>query len=368
MKLFINSFLLIFLAATISFGATFAPLTSSNDGKIVVRKVKTQTIVEYTLDASVSEAVNKELQDASVCPYENWEYYKEISKHILMRSLPQDLIEIILRMKNNNEPAVLIVHNFPVDEFIPETPRSGDCPPSKFIDPIHGKGFVSEISLLGLCSILGAHPDYDENEKDGTYIHQIIPRNDAKSIGEISSYGSAIAFGPHTENVHQEPALKFFSLLGLRGDVKVDTSILLLDDILDYLKNNLPEGKTFEWFMDQMGKDYIQKTGPTFGKHQSSILCPILTITEKGERKFKFNTTNNRTVGCDEDTLFVSDFIKNMLLSDELQKKCFTNINLKRGTLLLFNNWEVMHGRCGFNIDPNNWRWLQRCYFAVDKE
>jgi len=368
MKLFISSFLLISLFGTMSFGATCEPLISGNCSNIVIRKVKTQTIIEYTLDASVSEAVNKELQDANVCPYENWEYYKEKSQNVLMRCLPQDLIEIILRMKNNNESAALIVHNFPVDEFIPETPRSGDCPPSKFIDPINGKGFVSEICLLGLCSILGAHPDFDENEKDGTYIHQIIPRDDAKSIGEISSYGSSIAFGPHTENVHQEPALKFFSLLGLRGDAKVNTSILLLDDILDYLKHHLPEGKTFEWFIQQMGKDYIQKTGPTFGKHQSSILCPILTVDEKGERKFKFNTTNNRTVGCDEDSLFVSEFIKDMLLNEDFQKQCFTNINIKRGTLLLFNNWEVMHGRCGFNIDPDNWRWLQRCYFALDVE
>lgn len=282
--------------------------------------------------------------------------------------MPKDLIEIILRMRNNNDPVVLMVHNFPVDDHIPQTPRTGDCPPNKFTDPENGKGFVSEICLLGLCSMLGAHPDFDENEKDGTYIHQIIPRDDKKSINEISSYGSAMAFGPHTENVHQDPALKFFSLVGLRGDPKVDTSVILLDDILSYLKNNLPEGKTYEWFINQMEKNYIQKTGPTFGKHQSSIFAPILKSSLNGELKFKFNTTNDRTVGCDEDSLFVSEFIKNMLLSKEFQEHCFTNFNLKKGTLLLFNNWEVMHGRSGFKIDYENWRWLQRCYFALDKE
>ena len=137
---------------------------------------------------------------------------------------------------------------------------------------------------------------------------------------------------------------------------------------MSYLQNNLPEGKTYNWFIEQMSKDYIQKTGPTFGKHQNSILAPILRMSANGERKFKFNTTNNRTVGCDEDSQFVAEFIKNMLLSEDFKKHCFTNFNLKRGTLLLFNNWEVLHGRCAFKINPENWRWLQRCYFALDKE
>ncbi len=366
-----NIFTSILLLFSFSFSVLFTnteELRSSNDGKIVVRKIKTQTIVEYTLDASVSEVINQALQDANINPYENWEYYKNPARDILLHHLPQDLIDIILQMKNDNNPAVLVVHNFPVDKYIPQTPRNGDCPPSKFEDAVNGKGFVSEICLLGLCSLLGAHPDFDENEKDGTYIHQIIPRDDEKSKNEISSYGSALAFSPHTENVYQEPALKFFSLIGLRGDIKVDTSVILLDDILNYLKNHLPEEKSYEWFLEQMAKNYIQKTGPTFGKNQTSILAPILTLSETGERKFKFNTTNNRTEGCDEDTLFVSEFIKNMLLSEDFKEQCFTNFNLKKGTLLLFNNWEVMHGRCGFKIDYDNWRWLQRCYFALDKE
>lgn len=364
MKLQINLFSF-FIALFFNF---FIKTEFYTTGNFTVRKIKTQIIVEYTLDESISVFVNEELQNVNINPYENWEFYKNISKEVLLKYLPNDLIEIIKSMKNNNETAVLIIHNFPVDSVIPKTPQTGDCPPNKFNDPINGKGFVSEICILGLCSLFGAHPDYDENEKDGTYIHQIIPRNDGKSMSEISSYGSSIAFGPHTENVHQEPALKFFSLLGLRGDPKVNTNIILLDDILEYLKNNLPEGKTFEWFIEQMKKDYIQKTGPTFGRYQGSIMAPILTINKNGERKFKFNTTNNRTVGCDEDSCFVANHIKEMLLSKDFKQKCFTNLNLKRGTLLLFNNWEVMHGRDAFQLDPENWRWLQRCYFAVDTE
>ena len=117
-----------------------------------------------------------------------------------------------------------------------------------------------------------------------------------------------------------------------------------------------------------MARDYVQKTGPTFGKNQISILAPILKVSPNGERILKFNTSNDRTIGCDEDSLFVSEFIKTMLLSEDFKQNCFTNVNLKKGTLLLFNNWEVMHGRGGFKIDPDNWRWLQRSYFALDAE
>lgn len=325
-----------------------------------------QVVIEYTLDPIVSVNINIDLKDEQIDPYTNWEYYKERSKKVLLKYLPQELINIILAMKNENNPTVLIIHNFPVDEIIPATPTTGDCPPNKWQDAINGKGYVSEASILGICSILGSHPDYDENEKDGTYIHQIIPKDDVKSKEEISSYGSAIAFGPHTENVYDPNALKFFCLLGLRGDPKVNTHIMLLDDILSYLQSHLPEGKTYDWFLEQMKKEYIQKTGPTFRNNQKYLMASILTVLPDGSRQLRFNTTNNRTEGIDEDSCFVATFIKDMLLSNDFQANCFLNINLKRGDLLLFNNWEVMHGRGAFTIDQENWRWLQRCYFALD--
>lgn len=327
-----------------------------------------QVVMEYTLDPMVSIKVNADLKDEQIDPYTNWEHYKKRSKEVLLACLPQELINVILAMKDENKPAVIIIHNFPVDEIIPATPKTGDCPTSKWQDSVNGKGYVSEASILGVCSILGSHPDCDENEKDGTYIHQIIPRDDVKSKGEISSYGSAIPFGPHTENVYDPNALKFFCLLGLRGDPRVNTNIMLLDDILFYLQTHLPEGKSYDWFLEQMKRDYIQKTGPTFRENQKYLMAPILTILSDGSRQLRFNTTNDRTEGIDEDSRFVANFIKDMLLSEDFQTNCFLNINLKKGDLLLFNNWEVMHGRGAFNIDQENWRWLQRCYFALDKE
>jgi len=332
----------------------------------IAQKIQSQTIIQYTLDPEISQHINDELANISIDPYTNWPFYQTFAKEILEQYLPEELVMVIRNMNTLNNPVVLVVHNFPCDIYLPETPRDGHRPFSKFDDLEHGKGFVSEICLLGLCSLLNAHPDYDENEKDGTYIHQIIPRDDPQSTSEVSSYGSAMPFGPHTENVYQEQPLKFFALLGLRGDVRVNTGVILLDTILDYLQHHVPPGKTYEWFIEQMKKDYLQKTGPTFGAHQFSIQAPILTITPSGHRIFKFNTTNNRTVGCDADTYFVSEFLKNMLLSPEFKEHCFTMFNLQKGTLLLFNNWEVMHSRDSFTIDPQNWRWLQRCYFALN--
>lgn len=339
----------------------FLPLALCGNSHIQVKKMHNQTILEYTLDAEVSERLNVLVGSCNIDPYKNWDYYKVFAKAALQRVLPADLLDIIHTMRNSAYPTALIVHNTPTDTVIPKTPEDGNRPPVK--GEQDGKSYVSETVLLGICSLLDAYPDFDENEKDGTYINQIIPRDDAASKAVASSYGSEIPFFAHTENVYTPQPLKFFSLLCLRGTPNVFTSMIFLEDILAAIK---ADGK--EWMLEEMAKpQFLMKSGPSFlGKERRIVPLPILDVIN-GERCYRFNANHDRVEGINDTAKEIVAYLTNLLKSDEFQSAHKVGINLQRGDLLLFNNWEVMHARDSFKIDKSNWRWLQRCYFMLNE-
>lgn len=347
-----------------NWGLTLYLLLLSNllyGNHISIRKMHNQTVLEYTLDEQVSHAFNNLMGKETSDPYKDWNLYKVIAKEALEKVLPEDLKQIILHMRSSNEPTALIVHNMPIDTNIPETPQNGIRPP--IAGQPGGKGYVSESLLFGLCSILNATPDFDENEKDGTYINQIIPKNDEESKKVASSAGSEIPFYAHTENVYTRTPLKFFSLLCLRGDPKVFTSMIFLDDILEYIKQDKRED-----VIEEMKKpQFLMKSGPSFGNKAKRIeLLPILDEIN-GERIYRFNANVDRVEGINNTAKEVVAYLTKILKSEEFLAKNKVSINLKKGDLLLFNNWEVMHARDSFIIDKENWRWLQRCYFMLNE-
>ena len=344
-----------------SLAALILPITLLGGDHIKITQIHNQTVLDYTLDEQVSkdfnELINVETKDA----YKNWDHYKVVAKEALERVLPQDLKDIIYNMRHTNVPTALVVHNMPIDNVIPQTPQNGIRPP--VTGEVDGKGYASECTLLGLCSMLDSYPDFDENEKDGTYINQIIPRDDAKSKAVASSNGSEIPFFAHTENVYSPKPLKFFSLLCLRGDPKVSTSMLFLDDILAAIKADGKEDMIEEMKISQ----FIMKSGPSFeGRGRRLITLPILEQID-GERIYRFNANLDRVEGANDRAKEIVAYLTNLLKSKEFFDSSKISVTLSKGDLLLFNNWEVMHARDAFKIDKNNWRWLQRCYFMLNE-
>lgn len=334
---------------------------------ITLKKIHNQNVMEYTLDPKVSRAFNEILKDQTTDAYKEWDYYKSFAKNALNSVLPEDLKQIIKSMSINNYPTALIIHNMPIDTYIPCTPENGIRPPE--LGEINGKGYASEATLLGLCSMLDAQPDYDENEKDGTYINQIIPRDDEKSRKVASSNGSEVPFYAHTENIYSVPPLKFFSLLCLRGDPKVATSMIFLDNILEYIKNDSRfDASMREEIAAEITKPhFVMKSGPSFeGRLGKAVLLPILE-EKNGSRIFRFNANPGRMSGISPLSQFVVDYLTGILQSPEFLENNKTSIILQQGDLLLFNNWEVMHARDAFKLDKNNWRWLQRIYMMLNE-
>lgn len=340
---------------------------SMTDEFCTEKKIHGQTIVEYTLPEIYSDRFNELFKDETKDPYLEWDYYRDRAKENLSKVLPPSLLQTIKNMRTLNNPTALIVHNMPIDSEIPPTPHNGNRPPKKGQN--NGKGYVSEATILGVCSLLDACPDYDEREKDGTYINQIIPRNDAKSKSVASSFGSEVPFYAHTENVYQEPPLKFFSLLCLRGDPKVATSMIFRDKILDYIRNHSTTIPAFgDWVIEEMQKpQFIMKSGPSFENARVEQILPILTTSNEREQVFRFNANPGRMSGINETAEFIVDYLKNILTSSDFLDKSRTEVVLSKGDFLLFNNWEVMHARDSFKIDKQNWRWLQRCYFMLNE-
>lgn len=199
-------------------------------------------------------------------------------------------------------------------------------------------------------------------EKLGTPIHQIIPVNDDIHKAQASSFGSQVEFLPHTENVYQIPPLKFFTLLCLRGDPKVATRIIFLNDILSFIQIESPE--KYHKIVEDMKKSlYTMTSGPSFQASRIEEVLPILEETVTGETIFRLNVNPGRTDGVTEEAAETVQFLKDVILSKKFSP-FYQSIHLKKGDLILFNNWKIMHSRDSFEIDPMNWRWLQRCYFA----
>lgn len=325
-------------------------------------------ILEYTLDRAATYAFIKKVEECPLDPYDQPLAYKESARQWLLEAMPPGFVEIVKELDTSGEN-VLLIHNFPVDAYVPATPRNGARPPKvehdasgHLIENQMAKGFVSEAALLGLCGLLDCDPDYDEREKDGVFINQIIPVNAEKYRGQESSFGSDLAFSWHTENIYQMRPLRFFSLLCLRSDPKVATGVLFVDDILEAARSRYP--KQFDHLMEQMRlPQFVMATGGSFENARVEAVLPILAQDDRGQMVFRLNLSPGRMRGVSSQGDEVIRMLSDTILSEEFAREHTHRIVLQNGDCLLLNNWKSMHSRDAFKIDPLNWRWLQRMYF-----
>jgi len=330
------------------------------DGFTSSRKIE-----EFTLKEDIPTCFEKEIGD-NADSYLDFLNQVGVAGGILEKILPENLKKSISDLDSKNGADLIVVHNFPVDSKIPPTPEDSKRPPSKYScisleECRRAKGFVSEAAILGVAHLLRAKPYYAATEKDGTIINQIVSLEGRKYKAQASSYGSSLELLPHTENVYQIPPLKYFSLLCLRGDPKVATSIIFVKDIFDALKKKYP--MEYKNIFKTMSKPlFIMSAGPSHDKKIAKSILPILELGEDGDFLFRLNLNEGRTVGINKEARKTVKILRNLITSDWFKKNYFYKIHLNKGDYILFNNWKVMHARDAFEIDPKNRRWLQRCY------
>lgn len=324
---------------------------------------------EYTLDKEISKNFEIIINDIQIDPYGDPSEYSILVGQQLEKLLPEKIKNEIRKMNSTESPGLIIIHNFPIDSFIPETPRNSKRPPSRMFTKskddftlAKSKGFVSEAAILAVGYLLNVDPFYEEEEKDRTIINQIIPINDSKYEDSLSTFGSKFELLPHTESIYQVPPLKYFSLLCLRGDPKVATSIIFFEKIISYISTFYPD--RIEWVLNLISKPlFIMSSGPTHENSKSQVILPILEADGGREDILRLNLNPGRTVGITPEADEVVNFLREIITSEKFKRDNSEKIYLNSGDFILFKNWKVMHSRDAFSIDEDNWRWLQRCYF-----
>lgn len=181
----------------------------------------------------------------------------------------------------------------------------------------------------------------------------------------ISSHGSSLDFFPHVDN----PDLPItgeklpneigkcpdtLTLLSLKSQENVFTSLLLLDDILENLSDDEIELLSQPLF-DVKRPDSFEKDNVSINN------LPLLTKYD-GKYYSRFDYHNISTK--DPLSLQVLNKFRQISLNENLWKK----FNLKPGEVIIFNNQRTLHTRNKFTskFDGND-RWLLRLFGLWEK-
>lgn len=212
--------------------------------------------------------------------------------------------------------------------------------------------------LISFNVALGLYPVVYEGENDGQLIRNVCPKKSTQF--HISSHGSSLDFFPHVDNpdlpiVGEIASSKIgrcpdtLTLLSLRSQDNVFTSLLLLDDILENLSDD-----DIKLLSQPLFK---VKRPDSFEKDNISINNLPLLTKHNGRYYSRFDYHNISTT----DSLCLKALNKFREIS--LNERLWKRFNLKPGELIIFNNQRTLHTRNKFTPKFNgNDRWLLRLF------
>lgn len=282
----------------------------------------------------------------------NNELYTAAMKIVEERNLVSKNREDLLTLETQD----FLIKSLNIDPILPPTPIE--------------TGFINEsqlqtsiLELIAFNISLGLYPVVYEGENNGRLIRHVCPKKSADH--QISSHGSALDFLPHVdnpdlpitgeacpENIARCPDT--LSLLSLRSQENVYTSLLILDDILcDLSENDLTLLSS---------NNFIISRPDSFENSSSSIVnLPILNYADK---KYYSRFDYHNTSSTDPDCLNALNRFKAL----SLNTKYWRSFNLQPGEVLIFNNQRTSHSRNKFICKFDGYdRWLLRLFGVWDK-
>ncbi|MFN9646008.1 MAG: TauD/TfdA family dioxygenase [Cyanobacteriota bacterium] len=242
----------------------------------------------------------------------------------------------------------LLVDNAPIDATqLPPAPRDGQRPA--------GKSWCSEAVLLHTQRALGLRPFAYAEECGGALIHQIAP---VAGESHVASSAGRVPLGFHTDLAILRPPHRphFLTLICLRNEAQTPTLIAELDDALAALHQRGP-GLIAILRQPRFRLESPPRLRLWNGKILVSEPRPLLTPGPSGREALAANLNSVRALDPEAEAALLAF---QAVLPDVTRP-----IPLRPGSLLIFNNFRVLHGRAA--IRPGQ-RWLQRVYSSRSLE
>ena len=124
-------------------------------------------------------------------------------------------------VKNDENSAVLLIHNAPIDNNLPISPQTEYCRTEK-------RTFVSEGCLLGFGNIIGNIYSYT-NIRNGDIIRNLCP---IKGKEETNSNAGSKLLTYHMDQAFHNIPPDFIALICLRGDENAFTHLSNTQEVL----------------------------------------------------------------------------------------------------------------------------------------
>ncbi len=268
------------------------------------------------------------------------------------------------RFGNGTGEPFVVIEGLPVQDNMPSTPQA-----------FHDDASVefSDCELLGAMRLSKIEPIAVAYENFGKLMRNVAPVKTA--VKAISSHGSKAPLEWHTDNAYSfesarslddnklgSPSPRFLCFIGMRNrDAKgrpVPTELIPVDAIVAAVSPRLLRAMQVRQFELRPGQS---------NDRQSILNMPLLEFCPVTNKPLlRFNANEGQTVGMTQSAQRTVREVGEVL--DSLESKTIP-ILVEPGTILMFDNYRVLHRRSSFEAgELKTARWLRRCFGARNRD
>jgi len=317
--------------------------------RIVPENAPAADVYSWTMPDSMRDTLGRELiglkwetKDSIASTKEFIEQAKTVlSKHLAGSELLEEML-IDLASETGSTDAVML-HNLPMDPYIPSTPTDGTV-------SLHKPTYVAEAILLAIGELAGTHVIGYRSEKEysNPWVHEGFPRK-----GKGSALTAPDGVPHHQDMSYQNVIPDLLGLICLREgqDTQVQTTILDTTVVADHLPSSIVSTLRQRRFRIAAPSQWADTKGVDL-----SSLRPILE-----GRSLHLPVDWKNMVGADEEASKALDSLKQALQEVEP-----VGVHLVDGMMVIFNNQKVVHSRTPYKtlkFDGTD-RVVYRSYFA----
>jgi len=245
----------------------------------------------------------------------------------------------------DSDKTILKIENYPTDEYLGPTP-------SELVYSSKKSTAISELGMLIFAHLLDGSPFALDTDNKGKFFRNIYPVKKNEVLQ--SSHSSLAELTPHTEHSCYTVNPEYVCLLGLRAPAVVNTKLYPMDSVEAQLTEEelaLLMEPEFVTLLDHYLWDYDSS---------DSVPFPLAKKRANGKTEWRFDVEYTRGLKAEHQEAMEK-------IAEKLEDAA-VKVNIKAGTLAIFNNKRVMHAREAFDpkYDGTD-RWVQRLIIGGDK-